>query len=113
MQGPPCFGSPWIDSQRSCEDPMGVREVRGSPAAINFGRDRAHRQWRSWRNLTARASWARLGLRSQFREVTGEAAWCLRGNGVTLCVCAADPAVKVDRATDLRTPGLWGSASRR
>jgi hypothetical protein len=56
MQGPPCFWSPWIDSWRSCEDPTGVREVRGSPAAINFGRDRAHRQWRSWRNSTARAS---------------------------------------------------------
>jgi hypothetical protein len=70
MQGPPCFWSPWIDSWRSCEDPTGVREVRGSPAAINFGRDRAHRQWRS-----ARASWAWLGLRSRFREVTGEVAW--------------------------------------
>jgi hypothetical protein len=113
MQGPPCFWSPWIDSWRSCEDPMGFREVRGSPAGINFGRDRAHRQWMSWRNSTMRASWAWLGLRSRFREVTGEAAWCLRGGGVTLCVRAADPTVKADRAMDLRTPGLWGSASRR
>jgi hypothetical protein len=54
-----------------------------------------------------------LGLRSRFREVTGEAAWCLRGGGVTLCVRAVDPAVKADRAMDLRIPGLWGSASRR
>jgi hypothetical protein len=54
-----------------------------------------------------------LGFRSWFREVTGEAAWCLRGGEVTLCVRAADPAVKADRATDLRTLGLWGSASRR
>jgi hypothetical protein len=49
-----------------------------------------------------------LGLRSRFREVTGEVAWCLRGDGVALCVRAADPAVKADRATDLRKPGLWG-----
>jgi hypothetical protein len=82
-------------------------------AAIKFGRDRAHRQWRSWENSTARASWVRLGLRSRFREVTGEAAWCLRGGRVALCVCAADPTVKADRAKDLRNPRLWGSASRR
>jgi hypothetical protein len=33
------------------------------------------RQWRTWRNSTARASWAWLGLRSRFWEVTGEVAW--------------------------------------
>jgi hypothetical protein len=113
MQGPPCFGSPWIDSRRSCEDPTGVREVRGSPTAINFGRDRAHGQWRSWRNSTVRASWAWLGLRSRYREVTGEAAWCLRGGRDALVVRVADSAVKADRATDLRNPGFGGSASRR
>jgi hypothetical protein len=113
MQGPPCFGSPWIDLRRSCEDPMGVREVRRSPAAINFGRDRAHRQWRSWQNSMVRASWACLGLRSRFREVTGEAAWCLRGGGDALGVRAADSAVKADRATDLRNSGFGGSGSRR
>jgi hypothetical protein len=49
-----------------------------------------------------------LGLRSRFREATGEAAWCLRGDGVALCVRATDHTVKADRATDLRNPGLWG-----
>jgi hypothetical protein len=49
-----------------------------------------------------------LGLRSRFREVTREVVWCLRGDGVALCVRAVDPAVKSDRATDLRKPGLWG-----
>jgi hypothetical protein len=75
MQGPPCFWSPWIDSGWCCQGNTGVREYGNTLAAINFGSGGAHRQWRSWRNSTARASWAWQGLRSLFREVTGEAAW--------------------------------------
>jgi hypothetical protein len=75
MQGPPCFWSSWIDSGWCCEGNTVVREYGNTPAAINFGSGRAHRQWWSWQNSTARASWAWLGLRSRFREVTGEAAW--------------------------------------
>jgi hypothetical protein len=63
--------------------------------------------------VVVRASWAWLGLRLRFREVTGEAAWCLRGGGGALGVRATDSTVKADRATDLRNPGLWGSGSRR
>jgi hypothetical protein len=35
MQTSPGFWSPWVDSWRSCEGSMGVREVRESPAARN------------------------------------------------------------------------------
>jgi hypothetical protein len=82
-----------------------------SPAAINFGRGRAHLQRWSWRNSTAKASWVWLGFR--FREVTGEAAWCLRDGGGALGVRATDSAVKVDRAMDLRDPELGFEVSGR
>jgi hypothetical protein len=84
-----------------------------SPAAINLGRGRAHLQRRSWRNSTARASWAWLGLRLQLREVIGEAAWCLRGGGGTLGMRATDSVVKADHATDLRDPELGYEVSGR
>jgi hypothetical protein len=81
-RGSPGSWAPRIDTEWCCEGTTGVREDGNTSAAINFGRGRAHRQWRSWPNSTARASWMWLGLLLRFREVTGEVAWCLRGGAV-------------------------------
>jgi hypothetical protein len=98
--------------------------IRGRAAKPGggLGRQKCHRrraisveaeQWRSWRNSTARVSWAWLGLRLRFREVTGEAARCLRGGRGALGVRATDSTVKADHATDLRDPELGCKVSGR
>jgi hypothetical protein len=49
----------------------------------------------------------------RLREVTGEAAWCLRGGRGALGMRATDSMVKMDRATDLRDPELGCEVSGR